>query len=90
MLDKHVDAIRFINSGLIIFEDLDNIIQKNQINHTEIGQSIIDNVFLMAFMKGETCKDVDVNVALKVRTSIMSVLIEAYLYLAEMLTKIDR
>ena len=62
VLGKFVDSIRFINSGLMIFEDLENTIQQNQINYKEVGQSIIDNVYLMIYIKGESNKDVEINV----------------------------
>jgi hypothetical protein len=66
-LQKYPDAIRFTNAGLIIFEDLDSLLKKSQISHSEVSQALIDNIFLESYFKGDLVRDIDGSVGVKVR-----------------------
>ena len=90
ILEKWTDAVRFINTGLIVFEDLDNLLKKNMVDFSEVASALVNNVFLISWMKGDIGKDIDTGVPVKVRTGVISVMIEGYGALADILIKVDR
>lgn len=75
---------------MYILEDIDTLIKNKSLNFEEVGSSIMGNILLVSYMKGESVKSIDVTVAEKVRAGIMSLLIEGYFLLAENLGKLDK